>query len=90
MSENVDGELLALVARSDVRQTVLDALRDGEGTPQDVTERVDVSRQQVSRALGDLREAGAVELLVPEETAMGRVHGLTDDGRAALKRVEAR
>lgn len=42
----------------------------------------------VSRSLGELRERELVELLVPEDRTKGRVYGITDRGREALKKVE--
>lgn len=81
-----DGELLGLIAASDYRQSVVNRLADGAATPSTIAESTDIKIAHVSRALSTLRDAGAVELLVPEERKKGRVYGLTDAGEQVAER----
>lgn len=84
------GEVLHIVAGSSHRRSVAEGLRDGgPSTPSTLAERLDggMDVTHVSRALGDLRDVGAVELLVPDEKRKGRVYAVTDAGRRALDRL---
>jgi len=90
MSDATDanGELMASVLGSTYRRQVVESLRaDGPATPSQLEERTGVDISHMSRALGDLREVGGVELLVPEDTKKGRLYGLTEAGREAAEVV---
>lgn len=83
--ESVDGEQLAFVLSSGYRQDVLTDLADGSKTPSTLEADTGIDSPHVSRTLSECRDAGLVELLVPEDTAKGRLYGLTDDGRAIVE-----
>lgn len=85
MSESVDWQAVQHLTSSTHRREVARILKaDGPLTPTAITEKAGISSSSVSRSLGELRENGLVELLVPEETRKGRVYGLTDEGVDAV------
>ena len=85
MGQSQSGELVAAVAASPYRRTVLEHLvDDGPDAPGKIAEATGVEIAHVSRALGQLQDVDGVELLVPEETRKGRVYGPTDAGERAL------
>lgn len=71
---------LSFVVSSVYRQTVLLPLDNGPATPSTIAEVSDRPISHISRALGDLRDEGLVELLVSEERKKGRIYGLSDRG----------
>lgn len=81
-------EVVALLTGSRQREVVVEALDEGPATPSTLADRTPLAITHVSRVLGDLREAKAVELLVPEDTHKGRIYGLTDTGRQAAVKAE--
>jgi DNA-binding MarR family transcriptional regulator len=84
-THEVDGELLATVSASEVRQDILQTLLENNTqTPSDLADATGRHISKVSRALSELRDAGGVELLVPDDTKRGRVYGPTDAGRAVV------
>jgi len=83
-----DWETVSVIVQSDHRTRIVDALADGPSTPTTLADRSDLPLTHVSRALGDLRDADIVELLVPEDTHKGRIYGLTDTGEAAADRAQ--
>lgn len=87
---HVDWEAYSYLASSSYRRRVAAALLDGEKTPSDVEADVDIQWAHVSRALGELREEGLAELLVPEDTQKGRVYGLTDTGADTIEALQER
>jgi DNA-binding transcriptional ArsR family regulator len=86
-TDDVNWTAVGYVEASDHRQRVVAALDDGPATPTTVAERTDLPLSNVSRALHDLRDHEAVELLVPEDTHKGRIYGLTDTGEHAADRA---
>jgi len=88
---DTDYEALSYIVASDYRTGVVLALADtGPLTPSEITGRVDFSGSHVSRALGELREQGAVDLLVPDAVRKGRLHGLSDAGKSAVPELRKR
>jgi len=75
-------QAIAAVAASEYRQSALAALADGSKTPSQVADAAGIDKAHVSRALTDLREVDAAELIVPEETQRGRVHRITEVGES--------
>jgi DNA-binding transcriptional ArsR family regulator len=84
-----DWDQVSYVIRSQYRTAVLRRLVDGPATPSQIAERADFAIAHVSRALGELRSKGLVELLVSEEQRKGRVYGITEDGEQVWDRMEA-
>jgi DNA-binding MarR family transcriptional regulator len=87
-THEVDGELLATVSASTYRRATLVALADRPQTPSDVADVTGHDISKVSRALSELRDAGAVELLVPDDTKRGRVYGPTDAGQVVVNTLD--
>ncbi|UIO98923.1 helix-turn-helix domain-containing protein [Halobaculum sp. CBA1158] len=83
-----DWNTIGSVMASDHRVAVLDRLTNGPATPTTIAEDTGLSVSHVSRALGQLRDADLVELLVPEERRKGRIYGTTDDGVAAAHHID--
>lgn len=78
-------QAIATVAASSYRERVLRALdEDGPSTPTELHEQTGIASAHVSRALGDLRDVGCVELLVPEGTRKGKIHDTTDRAEPVL------
>jgi len=85
-SEEIMDSVAAIVS-SQYREYAVAALQDGPKTPTKVVEfhNDEVDMAHISRALGDLRDMGVVDLLVPEERKKGRIYGLTNDGETAAE-----
>jgi len=83
--ESEHGQAVAYVARAKNRRAVLNELANQNGTPTDVGERVGMHQSTAGRAMRELREVGCVELLVPEDTRQGKVHGVTEKGESVLE-----
>lgn len=78
---NDDWDAASFVIRSKYRKEILGELERQPATPSTIAENLGHDIAQVSRALGELREEGMVDLLVSEEQRKGRVYGITDRGR---------
>ena len=88
MSEaQTDWDAVSQVICSQYRETVIKALHERPQTPSEIDHD---QMPHISRALQYLREAGLVELLVPEDRKKGRIYGLTERGREVAEAVEAR
>lgn len=85
---NDDWDSISYVISSRYRIEVLRHLTDGPSTPSQIAADTDNSIAHVSRALGDLRERGLVDLLVSEERTKGRVYGATDRGKTVWGTIE--
>lgn len=83
-----DWDEISYVISSEYRIEVLEQLAEGPSTPSKISSETDNSIAHVSRALGDLREHGMVELLVSEERTKGRVYGTTEAGETVWKTIE--
>jgi len=82
----MDMEEAGRIMNSPRRQRLMGRLKDNPRTPSRLTDELDYAHiSSVSAVLSDLREAGLVELLVPEETRKGRVYGLTERGEKVLE-----
>lgn len=80
---------VSFVISSDYRVAVLRRLANGPATPSQIAGETDHAISHVSRALGDLRNHGLVELLVSEERKKGRVYGLTERGEVIWEKIVA-
>jgi DNA-binding MarR family transcriptional regulator len=78
----------SFVISSSYREDALTRLTVSPATPSQIATDSGIDISHVSRALGDLRERGLVELLVPEERKKGRIYGLTDRGSDISTLVE--
>lgn len=87
MSQGVH-EGAGFVLASDYRQEVLHHLNDTPGIPSAIADETDYPIAHVSRALGELRELGLAELLVPEERKKGRIYGITESGEDVAEFIE--
>lgn len=76
-----DFDAIGHVTSSSYRQSVLECISREPKTPVQIAESCDYSITHVSRSLGELRDQGLVDLLVPEERNKGRFYGITDRGR---------
>lgn len=77
-------DVASFVLRSQYRVRTLETLADdGPCTPSDIATARDMAQPHVSRALSELREKGAIELLVPEEQSRGRYYDLSEEGERA-------
>jgi DNA-binding transcriptional ArsR family regulator len=84
-------EPAGFVAGSRYRQAVCSYLADeGASIPSDIAEATELAQPHVSRALSELREAGVVELLVPESTTKGRLYDLTETGERSMALLRGR
>jgi DNA-binding MarR family transcriptional regulator len=90
MSNSINYDAVSFAIRSKFRKIALKALADGPATPSDIEKRTETDIAHISRALGELRERGLVELLVSEDTQKGRFYGLTDEGREVADIVQER
>ncbi|MFB6142263.1 MAG: hypothetical protein ABEJ30_02845 [Halorientalis sp.] len=78
--------LVGYVRSSQYRDDTLCYLFDeGPSMPSEIASGTDHVLPHVSRALSELREEGAVEVLVPEETQRGRIYGLSATGEAVAE-----
>jgi len=84
-----DWDTVSFVISSRYRSVVLRNLADGPATPSQIADQSEVSIAHISRALGELRDEGLVELLVSEERRKGRVYGITDAGSAIWETIKA-
>lgn len=76
------------VTSSKYRRGVVEHLHEhGSAIPSEIAAATEHALPHVSRALGQLREQGLVELLVPEERRRGRLYGLTKLGATAVERL---
>jgi DNA-binding transcriptional ArsR family regulator len=62
------------------RVAVMRRLARSPAIPKELKNDTDRPYSRVSDAVGDLRDHGLVELLVPEEQTKGRLYALTDRG----------
>ncbi|MFC6785198.1 hypothetical protein ACFQFH_19965 [Halobaculum halobium] len=85
--ESPDWDLIGAVAASEHRAAVLERLAESPATPSTIAEATGLDLSHVSGTLGDLRERGAVTLLVPEERRKGRLYDATDAGELVADRV---
>lgn len=81
---NYDFDGIGYVTSSSYRQSILECLGDQPKTPVQIAEACEYSITHVSRSLGELREQGFVDLLVPEDRSKGRYYGVTDRGQEVL------
>lgn len=91
VSMNADdgGDVDAYTLNSKYRRAVLAHLAEaGRATPKGIADDAEIPRSHVSRALGELREKGVVELLVSEERSVGRYYGLTEVGEGVWDRLK--
>lgn len=79
---------VSFVIGSTYRVAVLSQLMTGPAVPSQIAADADIAFSHVSRALGELREQGFVELLVSEERQKGRVYGITDHGTEVWETIE--
>lgn len=89
-SNATDWDAVGYCLASVYRQRVLRALNDDPAMPSELREELDIDMAAVSEQIGNLRERGLVQLLVPEETRKGRIYGLTEKGRQVHEEVESR
>lgn len=83
---DIDFDAISFAISSTYRKRALTALADHPQTPSDIA---DDDIAHISRALGQLRERGYVDLLVSEDTRKGRLYGLTDDGQTLVEDARA-
>jgi DNA-binding MarR family transcriptional regulator len=78
----------SFIISSSYREDVLTRLTDSPATPSQIAADRNMDISHASRALGELRERGLVELLVPEERQKGRIYGPTGRGSDIATLVE--
>jgi DNA-binding transcriptional ArsR family regulator len=78
----------SFVISSSYREDALTRLAASPATPSQIATDRNMDISHASRALGELRERGLVELLVPEERQKGRIYGSTDRGSDISTLVE--
>jgi len=84
-----DWDAVSFVISSQYRVGVLRRLAEGAATPTQIANSADVGIAHISRALGELRGRGLVELLVSEERRKGRVYGITEEGTQIWEQIKA-
>lgn len=84
-----DWDEVSYVIASSYRVQTLQRLADSPATPSRIATDTERPTTHVSRALQGLREHDLVELLVSEDRQKGRVYGITDQGEAIWKTIEA-
>lgn len=87
MSTNWDE--VSYVVSSRHRVAVLGYLAENPAIPSRIVDETGQDFSSVSRALGNLRSHGLVELLVPETRRKGRVYGITTKGARVWSRIDA-
>jgi hypothetical protein len=87
---STDWDLVGYVVSSKYRVAVLRRLVESPATPTRIADDVDVAVTHVSRALGEFRDRGLGELLVPEERKKGRVYAVSDRGREIWSLIETK
>lgn len=80
---------VSYVISSSYRVSVLQRLAESPATPSRIAEDTDCPIAHISRALRGLRERELVDLLVSEDQQKGRVYGITEQGEAIWKTIEA-
>jgi DNA-binding transcriptional ArsR family regulator len=78
----------SFVISSTYREDALIRLAASPATPSQIAADSGMDISHTSRALGELRERGLVELLVPDERKKGRIYGITDRGSDIATLVE--
>jgi DNA-binding transcriptional ArsR family regulator len=78
----------SFVVSSTYREDALMRLAASPATPSQIAADSGMDISHTSRALGELRERGLVELLVAEERKKGRIYGLTDRGSDIVALIE--
>lgn len=81
---------IGYVISSRYRVTVLSHLAEGPATPSAIASKSELSIAHISRALGELRERGLVDLLVSEERKKGRVYGITEEGADIWNQIDVK
>lgn len=79
-SATAEWDAVSFSIRSKYRVAVLDQLEAGPRTPAQIATAADLALAHISRAIGELRERGLVELLVSEGVSKGRLYALTETG----------
>jgi DNA-binding MarR family transcriptional regulator len=85
---NDEWDDVSFVISSTYREGVLARLAASPTTPSQIAADRQMDISHASRALGELRERGLVELLVPEERKKGRIYGITDRGSDIAALIE--
>jgi DNA-binding transcriptional ArsR family regulator len=85
---SADWDGVGYVVSSKYRVTVLRRLTESPATPSRIGADAGLAVSHVSRALGECRDRGLVELLVPEERKKGRVYAASERGRAVWSLIE--
>lgn len=70
------------------RRVLLERLVTGPATPTQLATETDYTLSYVSLGLGELREQGLIELLVPDDRKRGRVYGSTERGVAVWETID--
>lgn len=85
-----DWNAVGFITASQYRAAVVTELGDCRAsTPAAIADATENGQlAHISRALGELREKGLVELLVDEDTKKGRLYGLTDEGREIAEELD--
>ena len=86
--EDGDSEALGRTLASKYRTGVVLQLANKPQIPTGLKDNTGYELASVSHALSELRDVGAVELLVPESQRKGRLYGLTDRGERVAEYVE--
>lgn len=88
MSSEQDWDAIGYILRSDYRKAVMEQLAGSPKCPSDINLHSHRQTHHASRAMIQLRERGYVELLVDEDTKVGRYYGLTEAGESLWEDVK--
>ena len=80
-------DMVGWIISSNPRRLVLEATEDGPITPKEISDKMDIRMEYVSRALSELSDEDLVECLNPE-AHKGRLYMITEDGEEILSVIE--
>lgn len=82
-------DIVSHVISSQYRCAILRHLSESPGTPTGIANGAGYDLSHVSRALAELRDRDLIELLVDEDTKVGRLYGPTEMGERIWSTIEA-
>jgi predicted transcriptional regulator len=78
--------MIAFIMSSDLMRDIMTLLKDGERTPAQLSEELNIPRERVRRALGQLERTRMVVCLTPRRRK-GKVYAITEQGHSTLEEV---
>lgn len=78
--------MIAFIVSSDLMRDIMTLLEDGERTPAQLSEELNIPHERVRRTLGQLERIRLVVCLTPRRRK-GKVYAITERGYSTLEAV---